>query len=69
MERLTICPHLKGGSTGAECRVVSKLIRDMKDVNIRICMGRRHEACPVYFCSLQMVEYGGAYKSVECSGI
>jgi len=69
MEMVTICPHLKGGEAGAECRVVNKLIKDMKDVNIRICMSRRHEGCPVYFCSLQMVEYGGAYNSVECSWI
>ncbi len=69
MERLTICPHLKGSSTGAQCLVVNKLINDMPDVNIRICMSRRHEACSVYFCSLQMVDFGGAYQSVECSGI
>jgi len=69
MESLTICPHLKGGMGGAECRVVNKLVKDINDVNIKICMSRRHEACPVYFCSLQMVEYGGAYKSVPCSWI
>ncbi len=71
MERLTICPHLKGSPVGAECLVVNKLVKDMQDVDIRICMSRRHEACSVYFCSLQMVEDGGAYKlkSVQCSGI
>ena len=69
MERLTICPYLQGSATGAQCRVVNKPIKDMQDVNIRICMSRRHEACSVYFCSMQMVDYGDAYKSVECSGI
>jgi len=69
MERLTICPYLKGSAAGAQCRVVQELIKDMQDVNIRICMSRRHEACAVYFCSLQMFEYGGSYNSAECSGI
>lgn len=69
LERLAICPYLKGSELGAECRVVKKCIKDMQDVNIKICMSRRHEACSVYFCSLQMVEYGGAYKSVECPWI
>jgi hypothetical protein len=69
LERLSICPHLKGSEQGVECRVVKKLIKDMQDVNIKICMSRRHEACSVYFCSLQMFEYGGAYKSVQCIGI
>lgn len=69
MERLTICPYLKGSEVGAQCLVVNKLINDMPDVNIRICMSRRHEACSVYFCSMQMVDYGGTFNSAECSGI
>ena len=68
VERLAICPHLKGSERGAECRVGKKLVKDMEDVNIKICMSRRHEACSFYFCSLQMVEYGGPYKSVDCFG-
>ncbi len=69
MERLSICQYLKGNATGAQCLVVNKPIKDMHDVNIRICMSRRHEACSVYFCSMQMVDYGSEYRSAECSGI
>jgi len=69
MERFTICPHLKGSERGAECRVTNKLIKDMQDVNIKICMSRRHEACSVYFCSLQIFDLGSASESVRCTGI
>ncbi len=69
MESLTLCPHLIGSQTGARCGVVNKFVKDIKDVNIKICMSRRHEACFVYFCSLQMVEHGGSHESVECLGI
>ena len=69
VERLAICPHLKGTERGAECRVAKNLIKDMQDVNIKICMSRRHEACSVYFCSLQMFEHGGPSRSAQCIGI
>lgn len=69
MESLGICPYLKGGSSGAQCGVVKMLVKDMHEVNIRICMSRRHEACAVYMCSLQNVQDGSTYKPSPCSGI
>ena len=70
MERLTICPYLKGNATGAQCLVVNKPIKDMQDVNIRICMSRRHEACSgLFLLTANGRLWRRAYKSVECSGI
>jgi len=47
------CPYLKGNLRGAQCGVVNRSIKDMKDVSIQICMSGHHEACTVYICSLQ----------------
>jgi len=69
VERLAICPHLKGSDLGAKCRVAKKHVKDMQDVSIKICMSRSHEACSFYFCSLKMFEYGGPSKSAQCIGI
>lgn len=53
IQSLSICPHLKGGDSGARCLAADRLINEMKEINIKICMSRRHEACSIYFCSLQ----------------
>ena len=53
MQSLIMCPYLKGSTEGAHCHAADKHIKDMKDVNIKVCMGRHHEACSVYFCALQ----------------
>jgi hypothetical protein len=63
------CPYLKGGPSGAKCGVVNCLINDMEDVNIKICMSQRHEACTVYFCSLHTINSGNAFEPVPCAGI
>ncbi len=48
-----ICPHLKGSSAGAFCSFGDRLIGDMEDVTLKLCMGRHYEACSVYKQSLQ----------------
>ncbi len=54
-----LCPHLKGSSEGTTCCITNDLIRNMDGFSIKLCMSRRHEACPVYMRSLQnMIEYG-----------
>lgn len=63
------CPYLRGGASGAQCAVVNRLINDMEDVNIKICMSQRHEACSVYFCSLHTPHAGKAFEPVPCAGI
>ncbi|MGD0283807.1 MAG: hypothetical protein ABSB95_15780 [Dissulfurispiraceae bacterium] len=72
IQQLILCPHLRGNVTGAQCRVVNKSIKDMKDVDIKICMSRRHEACSVYFCSLHNDwnhnnRNDESYESVSCA--
>ncbi|RPI37437.1 MAG: hypothetical protein EHM54_03165 [Nitrospiraceae bacterium] len=51
-----MCPHLKGSRQGAVCSSEKKLIKDMEDINIRLCMNRHYEVCPVYMMSLQRDE-------------
>jgi hypothetical protein len=41
-----MCPHLKGSREGAVCSFNKKLIKDMEDINIRLCMNRHYEVCP-----------------------
>jgi hypothetical protein len=48
-----MCPHLKGSREGAVCSSKKKLVKDMEDSNIRLCMNRHYEVCPVYMMSLQ----------------
>jgi hypothetical protein len=53
-----MCPHLKGSREGAVCSFNKKLIKDMEDINIRLCMNRHYEVCSVYRMSLQREESG-----------
>jgi hypothetical protein len=48
-----VCQFLKGSPDGAQCSVVSTFIRLMEDADIRLCMGRHHEACSYYVYSLR----------------
>lgn len=57
-----ICPHLKGSQEGAVCSFNKKLIKDMEDINIRLCMNRHYEVCSVYMLSLQREEPGGVVE-------
>ena len=47
-----MCPFLKGSATGALCGVVNKLVKDIEEVNIRMCMSNHHEGCSVYMAKL-----------------
>jgi hypothetical protein len=49
----SICQYLKGGNDGAKCTVTNKLVRDIEDADIRLCMNRHHEACIYYILSLR----------------
>jgi hypothetical protein len=54
-----LCPHLKGSTDGSVCVITSKFIKEMEELNIRLCMSRHHEACSIYMQSLQnMIEHG-----------
>lgn len=47
-----ICPHLKGSYDGAVCSSVNKLIKNIEDVTIKLCMSRHYEVCSIYRESL-----------------
>lgn len=54
------CPHLKGSNDGARCDAAlciaeNNLIKNMEDVNIKLCINkkRRFEACYIYFIKLR----------------
>ena len=51
-----MCPHLKGSQEGAVCSFLNTCIKDMEDINLRLCMNRHYEVCSVYRRSLQMQE-------------
>jgi hypothetical protein len=59
-----MCPHLKGSREGAVCSSKKELIKDMEDINIRLCMHRHYEVCPVYMMSLQREEPGNVMKKM-----
>ena len=46
--RSSLCPYFKGSDDGAHCNVLQKLIKDITDSNIKLCMTNHYEACSVY---------------------
>jgi hypothetical protein len=57
-----ICPHLKGSMDGSVCRATDSLIKNMEDVEIKLCMSRHHEACSIYIRSLHNMINFGSYS-------
>ena len=56
---IIICPHLRGSREGAICCITNNFIKNMQDISVKLCLGRRHEVCPAYKRALQnMVAYG-----------
>ncbi|MBF0505421.1 MAG: hypothetical protein HQL09_01175 [Nitrospirae bacterium] len=64
---LGICPYLKGTSQGANCGASNRLVKELPDIDIRVCMSRHHEACSIYFCSLQTVWDGSTFEPSKCA--
>jgi hypothetical protein len=52
-DSIILCPHLKGSPQGAICGVVNSFIKNIDDVEIRLCMSKRFEACHLYVRSLE----------------
>ncbi len=48
-----ICPNLQGDINGAICSVLNSFIRDLDNIDIRLCMSRRYETCSLYVLSLR----------------
>ena len=57
---LFMCPHLDGSRDGAVCHAADKLIKNIKDINVKICMSRHFEACYIYFSKLQEMNVAAA---------
>ncbi len=66
---LTICPYLKGTQQGAHCGASDRLVKDLADIDIKVCMSRHHEACSIYFCSLHTVWDGSPFEPSQCAEI
>ncbi|MEW6115438.1 MAG: hypothetical protein AB1553_00855 [Nitrospirota bacterium] len=49
---IIVCPNLKGSAEGAQCNMANGFIKDHKDTDIKICMSRHYESCPLYLCGL-----------------
>ncbi len=52
-----VCQFLKGTPEGARCSVVNGFIKLIEDADIRLCMGRHHEACLYYAYSLRALAF------------
>jgi hypothetical protein len=48
-----VCPYLLGNNDGLMCDAATDFIRNIKDINIEICLSRRFESCYIYFSRLQ----------------
>lgn len=56
-DSVVLCPHLKGSPQGAVCGVVNSFIKNIDDVEIRLCMSKRFEACHLYIRSLETLKF------------
>jgi len=48
-----MCPHFKGTDHGAECEIARDIVRNVEGADIKFCMSRHFEICPIYFNSLR----------------
>lgn len=50
---IAVCPNLKGNAEGVRCSIANDFIKNIKDTDIKVCMSRHYESCPLYFCGLK----------------
>ena len=48
-----MCPYLLGSPEGVICNAAIDFIRNIKGINLDICMSRHFELCHVYYSKLQ----------------
>jgi len=58
IKNIFLCPYLKESSDGAVCEaavsmVKNNLIKDIEDINIKICTSRHFESCYIYYATLK----------------
>jgi hypothetical protein len=51
-----MCPYLDGSPEGVICNTVNDLIRNIKNVNVEVCMRRRFELCYIYALKLKDID-------------
>lgn len=49
---LLTCPYLRGSAEGVRCNALNEYIRSIDGLDMKICMGRHHEACYIYISRL-----------------
>ncbi len=47
-----VCQYLEGGREGAKCGAIDRLIKNIEEADIKICLSRRYEVCRLYKRSL-----------------
>lgn len=52
------CPYLEGHSDGVRCCVQNEFIRNMEEVDVKLCLSRHYEVCHVYYLELQSAVSG-----------
>lgn len=67
-----ICPYLNGSRDGARCEAAlciakNNLIKDMENVNIKLCINkkRRFEICYLYHDKLRRACINNLYKEIQ----
>lgn len=48
-----MCPYLDGSPNGAVCNAINDLLKNIQDIDLKICMGRHFESCHVYVSVLK----------------
>ena len=48
-----MCPYLLGNIEGVKCSAAMDFIRNVREVQLEICISRHFESCHVYFTKLK----------------
>lgn len=51
-----MCPYLDGSPEGVVCNAVHDLIRNIKNVDVEICMRRCFESCYIYALKMKDID-------------
>jgi len=60
-----MCPYLDGGPEGAVCNAAHDLVKNIKNIDVEICMRRRFELCYIYALKLKDIDIFPASRSSE----
>lgn len=54
------CPYLEGHPEGVRCRVQKEFIRNVEEVDMKLCLSRHYEVCHIYFSTLRNMSLNAA---------